>query len=90
MMTVILERIEQLGADASVLVGDERIYVTLEDFDGFDEDWSEIERPFDHPELVEEFVEWLRAECDYADEEFSIHYHFGGLEVIVQYSSMDI
>lgn len=90
MMTAILERIEQLGADASVLVGDERIYVTLEDFDGFDEDWSEIERPFDHPELVDGFLEWLRAECDYSDEEFTMYYHFGDLVVVVHYSSMDI
>jgi hypothetical protein len=90
MMTTILERIEQLGADASVFVTDERVYVTLEDFDGFDENWCEIDRPFDNPELVEALLEWLRAECDCADEEFSMHYYFGGLEIIVQYSSMDI
>jgi hypothetical protein len=93
MMTreMMLTAIEALGADASLW--DEEDYcldVTLEDFEGFDADWSEVDREYDDEEAVEAFLEMLEAECSSREGDFYVVYHFEGFDVQLGYASFDI
>lgn len=93
MMTreMMLTAIKALGADASLW--DEEDYclnVTLENFEGFDKDWSEIYREYDNPEAVKHFKEMLEAECLSQEDDFYMIYHFEGFDVELGYASFDI
>ena len=93
MMTreMMLTAIEALGADASLW--DEEDYcldVTLEDFEGFDADWSEVDREYDDEEAVDAFLEMLEAECSSREGDFYVVYHFEGFDVQLGYASFDI
>lgn len=83
--------IEALGVDA-YLWGkkDYCLNVTLVDFEGFDEDWSEIFRDFDDEKAVEAFLEMLERECISQEGNFYTIYHFEGFDVKVGYTSFDI
>ncbi len=62
MMTheMMIAAIENLGADASIYeFEDGTINVTLEDFEGFDDNWSEIDREYDNKEVINAFLEML-------------------------------
>lgn len=83
--------IEALGADASMWErSDGMIDVTLEDFEGFDEDWSEIDREYDDEEAVDAFLEMLEAECSSQEGDFYVVYHFEDFDVQLGYASFDI
>ena len=83
--------IENLGADASLWKRpNETLDVTLEDFEGFDEDWAEIDREYDNPEAVNAFLEMLEAECSSQEGDFYVTYHFKGFDVQLGYASFDI
>lgn len=93
MMTreMMVAAIEALGADASLWErSDGMLDVTLEDFEGFDEDWSEIDREYDDPEAVERFEEMLEAECLSHEGNFYVTYHFEGFDVQLGFASFDI
>ena len=85
-----LATIQALGVDASYSVRDRRIEVTLQDFEGFDENWSEIMRDYDHPAEVAAFEEMLSDECIGCDGDFYITYWFKDFSVEVGYASYDI
>ena len=83
--------IEALGADASLCErSDGMLDVTLQDFEGFDDDWSEIDREFDDEEAVDAFLEMLEAECSSQKGDFYVVYHFEGFDVQLGYASFDI
>lgn len=93
MMTreMMISAIEALGADASLW--DEEDYcldVTIENFDGFDEDWSEADREYDNEEAVDTFIEMLDRECLSREGDFYVTYHFEGFDVRLGYASFDI
>lgn len=93
MMTreMMLTTIKALGTDASLW--DEEDYcldVTLEDFGGFDENWCEIDREYDNPEMVDAFLKMLKAECTSWEDDYYIVYHFVGFDVRLGYASFDI
>lgn len=92
MMTTIETTLE---ADASWWIEEREeeglvIHLTLEDFEGFDEQWHEVEREFTSPEAVEAFLAMLEAECQVQVGDFYKDYCFAGFEVIVGYASYDI
>lgn len=93
MMTkeMMIAAIEALGADASLWDKDAYcLSVTIEDFEGFDEDWSEIEREYDDPEAVDAFLEMLETECVSLEDDYYVIYHFEGFDVKIGYASYDI
>jgi hypothetical protein len=66
------------------------LYVELNDFEGFDEDWSEIYREYDNPEAVERFKKMLENECIFKEGDLYVVYHFKDFDVQLGYSSFDI
>lgn len=93
MMTyeMMVAAIEALGADAFLWEhSDGMLDVTIEDFEGFDDDWSEVDREYDDGEAVDAFLEMLEAECSSREGDFYVVYHFEGFDVRIGYASFDI
>ena len=90
-MTELMERFETLGEDAFVFQFSEtRLSLTLHDFVGFDEHWSEIYRDYDDEDAVDALLAWMGETCDYQEGDFYTDYHFGDIVVTLGFSSMDI
>lgn len=86
----VLAMAEALGDDAIVFDLNNQIHVDFNDFEGFDDDWSEIMRDYDDADAVEAFEEMLRAEALDVEDNFYTTYHFDGFIVKVGYTSYDI
>ena len=87
---MMVETVRALGEDAFLYERGTELRVDLVDFIGFDEDWNEIYREYDHPEEVEEFEEMLERECLSQEGDFYTTYYFDGFSVTLGYSSYDI
>lgn len=89
MLEVVVNMLKELGEDVSYMMIREELHVTIEDFDGFDEDWSEIDREYNE-EAVEGFVEWLEAQAQEVEGDYYKYYRLEGVVVCVGYASYDI
>ena len=86
----ITEQFDRISADSIYFVGNNFISLTINDFDGFDADWCEIEREIEDAETIEEVLNWLEENADSMEGDFYRHYYFGNLDVQVGYASYDI
>lgn len=64
--------------------------VTVEDFEGFDEHWSEVMRDFEREDLVDEFLEALDEQALRVEGDFYYDYYFDGFRIHLGYASYDI
>jgi len=102
MMTVerfheVLDVLVEVGDVTATESGDYTLYdgtyvapfidLTFEDFEGFDEDWSEICRDYAEPKLVEELEEFI---SEVAEGDFYQTFEFDGVSYQVGYGSYDI
>lgn len=92
MMThaMMIDTLNNLGADVTYFESKNVIYVTINDFDGFDENWNELDRDYDNEEAVNTFLEMLDRECVSHKGDFSEIYNFEGFAVQVDYASWEI
>ena len=87
----VLELIALLEASGDLRVDrdeeEAEVSLTLLDFEGFDDDWSEVFRSYSEPELVDEFEELIEgiAEGDYYQ-----YFEIDGMSYCLGESSMDI
>ena len=72
-----------LSADGSV------VRVTVLDFEGFDEDFCEVERDYD-VDAVDALEAWLEEHCVSFSGDFYQYYEFDGFVVQVGYESYEI
>lgn len=89
-LEMVLELLASAGDDLMVDVYDDEVSVTVEDFVGFDDDWSEVMRDLDDADLVDSIEEQLSAECVSEDGDFYHYFHFDGFSVCWGYASFDI
>ena len=89
-MKTITAQLDRISADSWYYVKDNRIDLTIEDFEGFDENWSEVFRDFVDGVAVKEVLDWLEEEADCVDGDFYKNYRFGEIVVKVGYTSFDI
>jgi hypothetical protein len=75
--------------DVSVDVRGECVFVEVQDFEGFDEDWSEIYADYDE-DAVDALLEWLEEQCVSSYGDFYEFYEFEGFYVKVGYASMEV
>jgi hypothetical protein len=87
---IITAQLDRISTDSWYDVNNNRIDLTIDDFEGFDENWSEIDREFVDADAVEEVIKWLAENADYIDGNFYRYYHFGDIVVEVGYTSFDI
>lgn len=89
-LEMVLELLASAGDDLMVEVYGDEVSVVVEDFVGFDEDWSEVERDLDDADLVDSVEEQLSAECVSEDGDFYHYYHFDGFSVCWGYASFEV
>ena len=94
MMTreMVMELLATAGADLDAYESYDgsRISVTVEDFEGFDDEWAEIDRELDDEELVDSIQEQLEASAVSASGDFYRCCEFDGFTVVWGYASFDI
>lgn len=92
MMTLemITAKLDTIAQDSDYSVSNNEITLTIDDFEGFDEDWNEIDREFVDEDAVDEVLEWLEENADRKEGDFYQSYFFGDIEVCVGYTSFDI
>ena len=64
--------------------------VTMEDFEGFDDEWDEVMRDYTDEELVDAFLDALEEQALRAEGDFYRTYYFDGYAVQLGYASYDI
>lgn len=76
--------------DVYFFKGDRMIHLTINDFEGFDNNWNEIMRDYDNPNAVDALLDWLNANCVSKVNELYTTYSFDGFAVHLGYASFDI
>ena len=87
---MITAQLDRISADSWYDVIGNCIDLTIDDFEGFDTNWSETDRDFVNENAVEEVIEWLTKNSDQVEGDFYRYYHFGDIVVKVGYTSFDI
>jgi len=94
MMTreMVMELLATAGADLSVWEYSDgsQISVTVEDFEGFSDDWDEIDRELDDEDLVDSIEEQLEASALSVSGDYYRYFEFDGFTVVWGYASFDI
>lgn len=88
--TEILKMLNDLGDDAYVYEHGDDISVDLNDFEGFDDNWSEIMRDYDNPKKVQQALDTLQRTAIIVEHDYYTTYYFEDCSVIVGYTSFDI
>ena len=91
-MEMMKEQLEALCKDISFWEYDDenKLDVTVEDFEGFDEDGDEVYADIDD-DAVDKMIEWLESHCDSHEGDSLYHYYtFGDLVVCLGWASYDI
>ena len=90
-LEMMMNKVDELKNDASMWLDEEEneLHITIEDFEGFDEDWSEVEREVDE-EKVDAFLKMLEEECVSYEGDFYYYYEFEGFSVKLGYASYDV
>lgn len=85
------EQLNALCNDISFWEWDDenKLDVTVEDFEGFDEDWDEVYADIDD-DAVDKMIEWLESHCDSHEGDLYHYYTFGDLVVCLGWASFDI
>jgi hypothetical protein len=94
MMEKLLKMLEELAADVDYRVREiegekPEVVITVNDFEGFDDDWSEVMRNYD-VEAVDGLIKWLEEHCISEDDNLYSYYHFEEFDVELGYTSFDI
>lgn len=84
----IIAQFNRISADSFYIITNNHITLTINDFVGFEEDWTETYRELADEDAVEEVFEWLEKNADYVDSNGC--YHFGEILVEIDYASSDI
>lgn len=87
---IITAQLDRISEDSWYDVDDNRINLTINDFEGFDDNWSEMDRELVDAKAVEEVLDWLEENADSSEGDFYEYYHFGDIVVEVGYTSFDI
>ena len=83
--------VEACGVDAILERHSDGTYaLALEDFDGFDDDWNEVEREYVNEEAVDALLKWLEANYTERKPDLYIHYVFPDFRLTLGYASFDI
>lgn len=89
-MEMIIAKLDTIANDSDYFVNGNFIDLTIDDFEGFDDDWDEVERELVDEEAVMEVLDWLKENADRTEGDYYHDYYFGDIVVTVGYSSFDI
>ena len=57
-----LNKLEKTN-DVDFFDGEDTLFITFNDFEGFDKDWEEIDRNYGNEELVYQVLDFLKNNC---------------------------
>ena len=81
---------EDVGYDVHKIEGEKsELIITIYDFEGFDEDWSEVMREYD-VNAVHELIDYLEKHCISKNNNLYSYYYFEDFDVELGYLSYDI
>lgn len=86
----ITAQLDRISADSWYDVNDNYINLTINDFEGFNDDWNEVDREFVDEEAVNEVLDWLEENAGYVDGDFYRYCYFDEIVVVIGYTSFDI
>ena len=94
MMEMIIAMLEKMGEDVDYYVRElhnekPELVITVDDFEGFDENWSEIMREYD-VKAVRALIVWLEEHCISKDYDLYYDFQFEEFDVQLGYTSYDI
>lgn len=89
MKALVLEQLKKIEEWATVTEYNDEVEVVINDFDGFNDNWEEVEVEYDE-EAVEEVEEWLEEHCERSVCDFYSRYYFEGFCVCISRESDDI
>ena len=90
-MELIIAQLDRIHEDDGwYTVRGTEIDLTINDFEGFAADWSEIDHEWVDKAAVDEVLAWLADHADFVDGDFYRHHHFGEIVVELGYTSYDI
>lgn len=87
---MITAKFDTIAADAEYSVDGNMIDLTINNFEGFDEDWNEVYRELENEEAVDAVLEWLDDNADHQEGDLYHYYYFGDISVCVGWTSYDI
>lgn len=91
MLEKFMELVNACGNDADLdYWSDGTYYLILNDLEGFDRNWREVEREYDNEEAVNALLDWLEANYVERDADFYIRYTFLDFQLLLGYASFDI
>lgn len=88
-MEMVMELLGTLGDDVDIHVRADVVRVTVEDFEGFDDDFEEVDRDYDE-DAVDAVYDALSDACDSEEGDYYHYFQFEGFTVVWGYASMDI
>lgn len=83
-----LEKVKDISVNS--YSGENSIDITINDFDGFNDDWGEDFCDLANPELLNEFLEFLDNNCIEKKEDYYDVYEFENFSIHIGYASYDI
>lgn len=85
------QMVRACGDDATLeRYSDGEYRLTLEDFEGFDKNWNEVEREYENEEAVDALLKWLEANYTERKSNLYIHYAFPDFRLTLGYASFNI
>ena len=90
MFDTVMAMIDACKNDVYFEIEQNTIYLTVDDFSGFDRDWNEIMRDYDHPEEMNILLDWLNKNCISKTKNLYVVYSFNGFAVHLGFASFDI
>ena len=91
MFNTVMTMIDACENDVSFEIEQNTIYLTVDDFDDFDEDGNVLIRDYDHPEGVGALLDWLDNNCiSKIDDFYDPVYSFNGFTVRLGFTSLNI
>lgn len=90
MFNTLMTMINACKDDVDFEIERNTIYLTVNDFSGFDKDWNEIMRDYDHPEEVSALLNWLDNNCTSQTDNLYVVYSFNEFIVHLGFASFDI
>lgn len=85
-----LEKCGDINLDTFHRNGDLVYSVVIRDFDGFDENWNEIDRTLNNPDLLEKFINTIEENALAIENDYYADYYFDDYVIHLGYESMDI
>lgn len=86
----IIEELVKIGDITVDIETKGQVDITIEDFEGFDENWEEVNRDYVNPDKISELVNYLEENGTDKVEELYKWYTIDNTRICLGYSSFDI